>query len=674
MLIKKSGRAKGKNMNLIRLIIIIYIALILSISVDAQSINTIKQQCQTPFASSYGSIKVTAAGDLVFAPCPTKGFIGLPAGLVSPLTTKGDIWGFSNVDARIPVGANGTVLTADSTNVLGVAWAASSSISGLTTGRLTFGNSATSISSSDLIGTAGVFSPSTAGGFAVGTNALPFSSFFVGNAATNNIQLTGTATGVRTATFPDASGTVLLAPIGLTPNFIPRAISAGTIGDTPFSWNSTLYKFDNTANNSNFRMELTPNNVTGVFDVGDLSYTSFPFPVTNHILIDQANNVINIAGKDFVGLYANAGGGGNRIDVDGSSNSISMLSQSSATLESAVVTIQSYPSGNGLIHLNGATKTLTMDMRAGGIVTMGDITPVGTGTKFTLSDTASSFTFGNTANTALLDLSGVGTLRFKDAMAITPTTAGAGNNIGTTALPFSSLFIGAAATNNINLIGTATAARTITLPDATGTVALQGGSGTISGLTVNKVPKAASATTLSDSRITDNSGVGLLLLDGGAGITSMGDVSSVGNDTLITVSDATELIDLHTNTSSGLINADTSAFNADTNAGTFMAGDLNVVANGTAFTISDALRQFIFNIGIIKMNNDCAGLVTLDGAGQFDLSATDCDNLADGTPIALVTGRDTTGILTVNGALTIISSAGGGDAGNVVQYWIIDTP
>lgn len=40
----------------------------------------------------------------------------------SPLTTKGDIFGFSNANARIPVGSNGQVLTADSANVLGVSW------------------------------------------------------------------------------------------------------------------------------------------------------------------------------------------------------------------------------------------------------------------------------------------------------------------------------------------------------------------------------------------------------------------------------------------------------------------------------------------------------------------------------------------------------------------------
>jgi len=44
------------------------------------------------------------------------------SGGASPLTTKGDIWGFSTVDARVPVGTNGFALVADSTQPLGVKW------------------------------------------------------------------------------------------------------------------------------------------------------------------------------------------------------------------------------------------------------------------------------------------------------------------------------------------------------------------------------------------------------------------------------------------------------------------------------------------------------------------------------------------------------------------------
>lgn len=43
-------------------------------------------------------------------------------GGASPLTTKGDLYGYSTADARIPVGTNGYVLTADSTDTEGIIW------------------------------------------------------------------------------------------------------------------------------------------------------------------------------------------------------------------------------------------------------------------------------------------------------------------------------------------------------------------------------------------------------------------------------------------------------------------------------------------------------------------------------------------------------------------------
>ena len=45
----------------------------------------------------------------------------------TPLTTKGDLFTFSTVDARLGVGANGTVLTADSAEATGLKWAAPAS-------------------------------------------------------------------------------------------------------------------------------------------------------------------------------------------------------------------------------------------------------------------------------------------------------------------------------------------------------------------------------------------------------------------------------------------------------------------------------------------------------------------------------------------------------------------
>lgn len=47
-------------------------------------------------------------------------------GALSPLTTKGDLLAYSTLNARLPVGTNGQVLTADSGQALGVAWAPAS--------------------------------------------------------------------------------------------------------------------------------------------------------------------------------------------------------------------------------------------------------------------------------------------------------------------------------------------------------------------------------------------------------------------------------------------------------------------------------------------------------------------------------------------------------------------
>jgi len=63
-----------------------------------------------------GILYFTATGASIF-------YDYIQAGAVSPLTTKGDIYGFSTLDARIPIGTNNQVLTADSAQALGLKWA-----------------------------------------------------------------------------------------------------------------------------------------------------------------------------------------------------------------------------------------------------------------------------------------------------------------------------------------------------------------------------------------------------------------------------------------------------------------------------------------------------------------------------------------------------------------------
>jgi hypothetical protein len=64
-----------------------------------------------------GILYFTATGASIFYDYVQAG------GGSSPLTTKGDLYGFSTLDARIPIGTNNQVLTADSAQALGLKWA-----------------------------------------------------------------------------------------------------------------------------------------------------------------------------------------------------------------------------------------------------------------------------------------------------------------------------------------------------------------------------------------------------------------------------------------------------------------------------------------------------------------------------------------------------------------------
>lgn len=64
------------------------------------------------------------AGSIVTNCCTAGDLNGFAGGTASPLTTKGDLWGFSSTNARVPVGANGFILVADSTQALGLRWEA----------------------------------------------------------------------------------------------------------------------------------------------------------------------------------------------------------------------------------------------------------------------------------------------------------------------------------------------------------------------------------------------------------------------------------------------------------------------------------------------------------------------------------------------------------------------
>jgi len=107
----------------------------------------------TATVASAGSLALPQndAGILYFTSASAATFYDfIQVGATSPLTTKGDLYGYSTSDARIPIGANGTVLTADSTESLGLKWATAAGGGGMTlinTGGTTLTGSSVTISS-----------------------------------------------------------------------------------------------------------------------------------------------------------------------------------------------------------------------------------------------------------------------------------------------------------------------------------------------------------------------------------------------------------------------------------------------------------------------------------------------------------------------------------------------
>jgi len=73
----------------------------------------------------------------------------IPTTANSPLTVKGDLFTFSTASAKLAVGTNGQVLTADSTAPTGLAYAASGGMTVISTGTL----SSTGVTFSSIVGT-----------------------------------------------------------------------------------------------------------------------------------------------------------------------------------------------------------------------------------------------------------------------------------------------------------------------------------------------------------------------------------------------------------------------------------------------------------------------------------------------------------------------------------------
>jgi hypothetical protein len=161
----------------------------------------------------------------------------------TPLTTKGDVFTFSTVDARLGVGANGTVLTADSAETTGLKWAAPAGggkVLQVVQGTYSTATSITSTSMTDT-GLSLAITPSSASSKVLVFATIPTMITRDTSNAGAGAQIVRTSTAVHTVSGTDKNSFSFLQ---FGSGALARLISNATLMylDSPATTSSTTYK------------------------------------------------------------------------------------------------------------------------------------------------------------------------------------------------------------------------------------------------------------------------------------------------------------------------------------------------------------------------------------------------------------------------------------------------
>jgi hypothetical protein len=215
---------------------------------------------------------ITLAGTLALANGGTGQTSAASAfGALSPLTTKGDLLAFSTVNARLPVGTNGQVLSADSTQTLGLKWVAALTTT-LTSAHLFVGNASNVATDTAITGDVTI---SNTGVTAIGTGVVTSTMILDGTIL--NVDINASAAIAGSKIVSAASGVAGVVSTGTQTftgikTFETGVVLKGTAGTTPSAGNvGEIIQSHVTGSNSltsNVMADLTTITLTaGVWDV-----------------------------------------------------------------------------------------------------------------------------------------------------------------------------------------------------------------------------------------------------------------------------------------------------------------------------------------------------------------------------------------------------------------------